>query len=97
MIDLNYKHSSVHVKHACNVYNKKWAEKDWAENKCGPKSDQPEDIIYRNRCHYVIKFLFINLIMKYPSLKNIYMFTRNMSFNLIFNSNRSHITITTCN
>jgi len=21
-------------------------------------------------CHYVIKFLFINLIMKYPSLKN---------------------------
>jgi len=56
MIDLNNKHSSVHVKHACNVYNKKWAEKgvpkrvgrkhnwaekDWAENKSGPKSDLP--------------------------------------------------------
>jgi len=45
-----------------------WAEKDWAENKSGPKSDQPEYIINRNR-DYVIEFLFINLIMKYPSLK----------------------------
>ena len=57
MIDLNNKHSSVHVKHGCNVYNKKWAEKgvpkrvgrkhnwaekDWAENKSGPKSDLPK-------------------------------------------------------
>ena len=46
-------------------------------------------------CHFVIKFLFINLIMKYSSLKHV--FTQNMFFNLIFNSNKSHIISTACN